>query len=181
MTGIIFALVVSLVFYLRTEGGRYIKDSVLLKIPVFGSLFLKAAMSRFASIFGILQSSGVNVLEAMDILAETIGNAVISREFNDIKQRIRKGEGIAEPLRSSKHFPLMVVDMVAVGEESGNLEEMLNDITEHYDDEVAYQVKGLEELISPVLIVMLAAIVGFFALAIFMPIWKMSTVVSVPG
>ncbi len=114
----------------------------------------------------------------MAILAETIGNAAISRTFDDIRERVKMGEGIAEPLRSAKFFPRMVVDMVAVGEESGNLEEMLQDITEHYDDEVEYQVKGLEELISPVLIVMLAAIVGFFALAIFMPIWKMATVIN---
>jgi type IV pilus assembly protein PilC len=167
-----------LIFYLKTEDGRYIKDSILIKAPVFGPLFLKAAMSRFASIFAILHTSGVNVLEIMDILAETIGNSAVSRTFDDVRDRVKMGEGIAEPLRSSKHFPRMVVDMIAVGEESGNLEEMLQDITEHYDDEVAYQVKGLEELISPVLIVMLAAIVGFFALAIFMPIWKMATVIN---
>jgi type IV pilus assembly protein PilC len=178
LIGITFALVVGLTFYLKTEDGRYTKDSILIKVPVLGPLFLKAAMSRFASIFGILHTSGVNVLEIMNILAETIGNAAISRTFDDVRDRVKMGEGIAEPLRSSKYFPGMVVDMIAVGEESGNLEEMLQDITEHYDDEVAYQVKGLEELISPILIVMLAAIVGFFALAIFMPIWKMATVIN---
>lgn len=171
-----FTLIVGLVFFLRTEEGKYIKDSILLKIPVIGPLFVKTAMARFASIFAILHASGINILETMTILSGTIGNTAISRTFDDIRERVKEGEGIANPLKSARHFPPMVVDMVAIGEESGNLEEMLRDITEHYDDEVEYQVKGLEGYIGPVLIVMLAAVVGFFALAIFMPVWEMSKI-----
>ena len=136
-------------------------------------------MSRFASLFAILHASGVNILETMGILSETIGNTVISREFDDIRERVKMGEGITEPMRSSKHFPVMVVDMIAIGEESGNLEEMLQDITEHYDDEVQYQVKGLEELISPVFDSYACCNSWFLCVSGYLcPIWKMSTVVS---
>ena len=142
-----------------------------------GVLFVKAAMSRFASIFSILQASGVSVLRALDILSRTIGNAAISREFSGLKEKIQEGRGVSGPLRASRYFTPMVVDMVAVGEESGKLEEMLRVIATHYDDEVEYAVKGLSDAIGPILIVSLAAIVGFFAMAIFLPMWDLTKMV----
>ncbi|TFG91413.1 MAG: type II secretion system F family protein, partial [Syntrophobacterales bacterium] len=142
--------------------------------PLVGVLFVKAAMSRFASIFSILQASGVTVMSSLDILSGTIGNVAISREFSRLKGKIQEGRGISAPLRSSEYFPPMVVDMVAVGEESGELEQMLQVISTHYDDEVEYAVKGLSEAIGPILIISLAAIVGFFAMAIFLPMWDLT-------
>ena len=179
MGGGIVALVVALVYIVRTEEGRYIADGILLKIPFIGSLLVKAAMARFTSIFAILHASGIRILDSMDILSGTIGNTAISRTFDEIRERVKEGESISEPLKSAKHFPPMVSDMIAIGEESGNLEEMLHEITEHYDDEVEYQVKGLEGYIGPLLIVLLAAMVGFFALAVFMPVWDMAKVSGV--
>ncbi len=174
--GGIAALVVGLVYLLRTEEGRYIGDGILLKIPFIGSLLVKAAMARFTSIFAILHASGIRVLDSMEILSGTIGNTAISRTFDEIRERVKEGEGISEPLLSAKYFPPMVSDMIAIGEESGNLEEMLHEITEHYDDEVEYQVKGLEGYIGPLLIVLLAGMVGFFALAVFLPVWDMASI-----
>jgi len=166
--------VVYLYFYLRTERGLYIKDSFILRIPVMGSLFIKASMSRFASIFAILHDSGIPILDAINILSTTIGNRAISSEFDRIREGVKEGRGISVPLKSARFFPPMVVDMVAVGEGAGRLSEMLRDISSHYDEEVDYAIKRLSDAIVPVLTVGLAAIVGFFALAIFLPMWDLS-------
>jgi len=168
------AIVAGLVYYFRTKEGKYQRDSALIRLPVLGPLFVKAAMSRFASIFAILQSSGVPIMKSMDILVDTIGNAAISRDFEYVRERIREGQGISTPLRSTKYFTPMVVDMIAVGEETGNIDDMLREITKHYDDEVEYAVKGLADALGPFLIIGLAAVVGFFALAIFMPMWDLT-------
>jgi type II secretory pathway component PulF len=160
--------------YFKTDNGRFIRDAFLLELPILGPLFKKAALSRFASIFAILQTSGVPVMQALTILSETIGNAAISRAFDYVRDRIEEGAGISTPLKAAKYFTPMVVDMIAIGEETGNIDEMLREITKHYDDEVEYAVKGLSEAIGPILIVGLAAIVGFFALAIFMPMWDLT-------
>jgi len=172
--GILAAVVFGLRQYFKTENGKLVRDSFLLKMPILGPLFQKAAMSRFASIFAILQSSGVPVMQSLTILSDTIGNAAIARSFHYVRDKIEEGSGIAAPLKTADYFPPMVVDMIAIGEESGNIEEMLREISKHYDDEVEYAVKGLSDAIGPVLIVGLAAVVGFFALAIFMPIFDLT-------
>ena len=174
----IFALVFGLRLYFKTENGRFAKDSFLLRLPVFGPLFIKAAMSRFSSILAILISSGIPIMNAMTILSETIGNSAISRAFNSIRDQMEEGKGIAGPLTNAKFFTPMVVNMVAIGEESGNLEGMLREITVHYDEEVEHAVKGLSDLIAPVLTVALAVVVGFFALAIFLPMWDLTKMAS---
>jgi len=175
--GGIVAGILALRYYFRTEQGKYVRDSFILKIPIFGPVFLKAAMSRFASIFAILQSSGVPILDAMTILSGTIGNTAISREFDRIRERLEAGRGISGPLNSAKYFTPMVINMVAIGEESGNLDDMLRDVSTHYDDEVEYAVNRLSGAIGPILIVSLAAVVGFFALSIFLPMWDLTKMV----
>ncbi len=167
-------LIVAAVLYGRTAQGRLLRDRLLLRIPLVGKLFQKAAISRFASIFSILQSSGVDILDAMDILSGTIGNAAIARRLEGIKDRLREGRGISGPLRQARYFPPMLVNMIAVGEESGNLDTLLRDVAAHYDTEVEYATKKLSDAIAPVLTVSLAAVVGFFALAIFLPMWDIS-------
>jgi type IV pilus assembly protein PilC len=147
-------------------------------LPLFGSLLQKAALSRFASIFAILQSSGVPVMQALEVLSGTIGNNAIARQFDMVREKVREGQGISGPLQQAKYFTPMVIDMVAIGEESGNIDEMLQQISVHYDDEVSYEVKKLSDALGPILIVGLAAVVGFFALAIFMPMWDMTKMVK---
>ena len=178
LLGGIIALVVFLRYYIKTPAGRYTFDTFLLKMPLFGPLFQKAAMSRFAAIFAIMQASGVPVMRTMEVVSDTIGNTAISREFDNVRDKIQEGQGISGPLRSAKHFTPMVVDMVAIGEESGNIEEMMRQVSLHYDDEVQYAVKGLADSIGPILMVGLAAVVGFFALAIFMPMWDLTKMVK---
>jgi type IV pilus assembly protein PilC len=178
LLGGVIALLVGLKSYLKTEQGHYVKDTIILRLPILGPLFVKASMSRFASIFSILQSSGVPVMTSMKILSDVIGNKAISREFDRVREQIQEGRGIAAPLGAAKYFPPMVVDMVAIGEETGNIEDMLKQVTLHYDDEVSYAVKRLSDLIGPILVVGLAAVVGFFALAIFLPMWDLTKVVQ---
>ena len=165
-----------LFYYFNTEQGKYVRDYYVLKLPVFGPLFVKAAMSRFASIFVILYQSGIHVLDSINILSETIGNAAISKEFEWIRGRLEEGRGISEPLRSAKYFTPMVIDMVAIGEVSGKLDDMLSEISAHYDDEVEYATSQLSNVIGPIVVVGLAAVVGFFALAMFLPMWDLTQI-----
>jgi type II secretory pathway component PulF len=167
---IAIAGITALAYYLRTSKGQLRRDVFLLNIPLIGTLLLKAAMARFASIFSILQASGVGVLESMQILSQTINNHAIGQEFGQITERLEEGRGIAGPLQSSRYFTPIVINMIAIGEESGNLEAMLDDIASHYDAELDYATKKLADSIVPVLTIVLAVVVGFFALAIYLPI-----------
>jgi len=166
--------VIFLNYYLKSESGQLAKDSLLMRLPLLGPLFSKAAMARFASIFSILQASGVPVLDCIRILTETIGNSAISKEFSLVTERLEEGRGLAEPLKSAKYFPPIVINMVAIGEESDNLEEMLSEIALHYDSELEYAMKKLSDAIGPLLTLGLAVVVGFFALAIYLPMWDMT-------
>jgi type IV pilus assembly protein PilC len=163
--------------YVKTPDGRYMKDRVLMRLPLVGPLLIKAAMSRFASIFSILQSSGVAVLDSMRILSDTINNAAISKEFQNITERLEEGRGISVPLRSAKYFTPIVINMVAVGEDSGNLEDMLREVSLHYDSEMEYAMKKLSDAIGPILTIGLAVVIGFFALAIYLPMWDLTKMV----
>jgi len=163
-----------LVYYLKTKQGKFVFYTTVMRLPLVGPLFKKSAISRFASIFAILQSSGIDILQTMDILSATLGNAAISRELDGIKDRLAEGHGIAEPLRSAKYFTPMLINMVAIGEESGSLEDLLQDVARHYDSEVEYAMKKLSDAIGPILTIGLAAVVGFFALAIFLPMWDLT-------
>ncbi|MFZ2418884.1 MAG: type II secretion system F family protein, partial [Smithellaceae bacterium] len=176
--GVLVGVIVGLTQFFKTANGQFVRDSLFLNLPVLGPLFQKAAMSRFSSIFAILQSSGVPVMQTLTILSDTIGNAAISRSIKYVREKIEEGSGLAAPLKTAPYFPPMVVDMIAIGEESGNIEEMLVEISKHYDDEVEYAVKALSDAIGPLLIVGLAVVVGFFALAIYMPMWDMTKMVK---
>jgi type IV pilus assembly protein PilC len=166
--------VIGLIYYLRTEDGKYVRDALFLRLPIFGPLFVKSAMSRFASIFSILQSSGVTILDSLTILSGTTDNVAIAKEFHRIRDQVEEGSGISGSLKSARYFTPMVVNMVAIGEQSAQLGEMLSEVATHYDDEVDYAMKRLADALAPVLTVGLAAVVGFFALAIFLPMWDLT-------
>ncbi|WP_031386842.1 type II secretion system F family protein [Desulfonatronum thiodismutans] len=173
----VFLSGLAIYLFCRTEQGGILRDSLFLKIPLIGPVLQKAAMSRFASIFSLLQASGVSVLDSIAILSDVIGNAAISKEFNILRDKLREGRGISGPLRSSKNFTPMIVSMIAVGEETGNLDEMLQAVADHYDYEVEYAIGRMSEMIGPLLILLLSGVVGFFALAIFMPMWDLTKTV----
>jgi type II secretory pathway component PulF len=172
------AIGIGLFLALRTPAGRLQFDRLKLRIPLTGPLMLKAALSRFASIFSILQASGVGILDSIKILSGTIGNAAIGRALEDVQSNLEKGHGIARPLMAAKYFTPMFINMVAIGEEAGNLDEMLREISTHYDAEVEYATRRLTTMVGPILIVVLSAMVGFFALAVYMPMWDLAKVAS---
>jgi len=172
--GAIILIVLGLRFYFKTNNGKFMRDSLLLDMPIVGPVFKKAALSRFASIFAILQTSGVPIMQSLTILSSTLGNEALTRTFDNVREKIKEGAGIAAPLKSAKYFTPMVIDMIAIGEESGKIDEMMRAVAVHYDAEVEYAIKGLSDAITPILMVGLAAIVGFFALAIFMPMWDLT-------
>jgi type IV pilus assembly protein PilC len=176
--GVIVITVFGMISYFKTRNGKFVRDSFLLEMPIIGPVFKKAALSRFASIFAILQTSGVPIMQSLTILSATMGNEALTRSFDHIRERIKEGAGISAPLKSAKYFTPMIVDMVAIGEESGNIDEMMRAVAKHYDDEVEYAIKGLSDALGPILIVGLAAIVGFFALAIFMPMWDLTQIAT---
>jgi type IV pilus assembly protein PilC len=178
LIAIFFLGFAGLLYYFGVEKGRYVRDHLLTRLPLIGPLFIKAAMSRFASIFAILQFSGVGVLESLRILSKTIGNVAIAKELDAVREQIAQGSTIAGPLKSAKYFTPMTVHMIGVGEASGNLDEMLREVSNHYDSEVAYAMDRLSEAIGPLLTILLAALVGFFALAIFLPMWDLAQVVK---
>lgn len=177
LAAIVFC-VIGFVMSMKTERGRFIRDTVILALPVIGPLFVKSVMARFASVFSILLTSGVAILSSLDVLSKTLGNAAITRQFDQISEKLEEGQGIAQPLKAARYFPPMVINMVAIGEEAGSLDEMLKEVAKHYDDEVDYAVKGLAEAIGPILTIGLAAVVGFFALAIFLPMWDLTKMVK---
>lgn len=157
----------------KTKKGRHFIDNFKLKMPIFGPLFLKVAVARFTRTLGVLIRSGVNILNALDITARTANNVLIEAAVMKTRASIQGGETIAAPLRESEIFPPMVVRMIDVGERTGALEAMLTKIADFYEDQVDSAVAGLTSLIEPLLIVFLGIMVGFIAIAMFMPLFKM--------
>ncbi len=160
----------------KTEKGAVIIDGAVLKMPIFGELIRKVAISRFSRTLATLIQSGVPILESLDIVEKTIGNRVLEHVVDDVKSNVREGESMATPLSKSGVFPPMVVRMISIGEKSGQMEKMLLKIAEFYDDQVDTAVDGLTSIIEPLIIGVLGVIIGFIVVALFMPILNMTTV-----
>jgi type IV pilus assembly protein PilC len=146
-------------------------DTVMLKVPVFGDLFSKVALSRFARTLALLLRAGVPVLQALDIVADSTGNEVLGRAALDVKDSVRSGESMASPLENHKVFPPMVVQMISVGEDTGALDAMLDKISDFYDQEVEATTEALTSLIEPIMIAVLGGIVGAMVIALYMPMF----------
>jgi len=156
----------------RTPRVRNVVDPLKLKLPVFGMLMRKIALARFARNLGTMMQSGVPILQSLDIVAETTGNIVLERATRAVQESVRTGESLAGPLKEHSVFPPMVVQMMAVGEETGALDTMLHKIAEFYDQEVESTTESLTALIEPLMIAFLGAIVGSMIVALYMPIFK---------
>jgi type IV pilus assembly protein PilC len=170
LLGAIIALFAGYKFASRSTGGRAIIDRCKLHVPLFGDLIRKTAISRFSRTLGTLVTSGVPILQALNITRDTTGNAVIARAISQVHDRVKEGESIVQPLEASGVFPPMVVSMVDVGEETGQLPEMLLKIAEVFDDEVDNSVAALTSMLEPIMIVFLAVVVGTIVIALFMPL-----------
>jgi type IV pilus assembly protein PilC len=164
--------------WVKTTSGRFVMDKVGLKAPVFGDLFTKTAVSRFSRTLGTLMSSGVPVLQALNIVRDTSGNTVIAKAIQQVHDSVKEGDTMAMPLGASKVFPDMVISMVDVGEETGALPEMLARVADNYDDEVDAAVEGMTSVIEPIMIVLLAAIIGTIVIAMFLPLIKIMGSIS---
>jgi len=154
----------------RTPKGRALVDRVKLRMPLFGDLIRKSSISRFSRTLGTLVTSGVPILQALNITRETAGNVIIAEAISKIHDSVKEGESIVQPMEASGVFPPMVVSMVDVGEETGQLPEMLLKIAEVYDDEVDNAVAGIPSLLEPIMIVFLAVVVGTIVIALFLPL-----------
>ena len=170
LLGGIFALIFGFKSFARTSGGRAVIDRLALRAPLFGNLTRKSSISRFARTLGTLVTSGVPILQALNITRETADNTVIANAITQVHDSVKEGESIVQPLEASGAFPPMVISMIDVGEETGQLPEMLLKIAEVYDDEVDTAVAGLTSMLEPIMIVMLAVIVGTIVIALFMPL-----------
>jgi len=164
--------------YYRTESGRKVVDRALLKLPVFGDLLLKIATARFTRTLGTLVSSGVPILDGLMITAKASGNKVIEEAILKTRVSISEGKTIAEPLEQSGVFSGMVVQMIGVGESTGSLDAMLNKIADFYDEEVDATVAALTSLLEPLMMVVLGVLIGGMMIAMYLPIFKMATVVA---
>jgi general secretion pathway protein F len=164
--------------YSRTEGGRLVLDRIKLKAPIFGALALKIAIARFTRTLAILLKSGVPVLTSMDIVKNVVNNRVLMQVIEDARDNIREGQDMAPPLRRSQLFPPLATHMIAVGEKSGKLEDMLLRVADAFETDVETTVQGLTALIEPLMILLMGSIIGFIALSILLPIFQINQIVK---
>ncbi len=179
---LLFGALVGAIFGFRafknTEKGRYIWDSFKLKLPVFGQLVVKISLARFARTLGTLMASGTPILNALDIVSDTVGNAVVSKGVLAARASIKEGETIAKPLSQSKVFPPMVIQMINVGEETGALETMCIKIADFYEKEVANAVEAITSMIEPLLIVFLGLVVGGIIISLYLPMFQVVNMIK---
>jgi len=179
---VIVAVIIAFVIILRqvykTEKGRWMIDSAILKAPVFGPVMKKVAVARFSRTMATMMSSGVPILEGLNIVSKSAGNVVVEDALMKTRQAISEGRSIAEPLSETGIFPPMVVQMISVGEATGALDSMLNKIADFYDDEVDAAVEAMTALLEPVMMVFLGGVVGGMIIAMYLPIFKMASVVG---
>lgn len=176
--GFIVALVFGYRALRKNNKGRAVTDDLFLKAPVFGDLIRKQAVARFTRTLGTMISSGVPILEGLEICSRTAGNTTIEKAILMARTSISEGKSIAEPLKTTKVFPSMVVQMIGVGEQTGALDAMLNKIADFYDTEVDAAVDGLTSLIEPVIMIFLSVVVGGFLIAMYLPIFSLASVVG---
>ena len=167
---VIAVIVITIRVFSKTKAGKLLLDRFKLNAPVFGSLIRKTVISRFSRTLGTLMSSGVPVLQALNIVRDTAGNEVIARAVSQVHDAVKEGENMAPPIEATGVFPSMVVSMIQVGEETGDLPDMLSKVADSYEDEVDNAVAGITSIIEPLLIIFLAVMVGTIVIALFLPL-----------
>jgi type IV pilus assembly protein PilC len=180
----LYIIVVFVVIYIaftrfyKTEKGQWIVDSLILKAPIFGDLLKKVAVAKFSRTLSTMMSSGVPILEGLTIVSKTSGNVVVENALLKTRQSISEGRSIAEPLAETGIFPPMVIQMISVGEATGALDSMLSKIDNFYDDEIDVAVDSMTALLEPVMMVFLGGVVGGMIIAMYLPIFKLASVVG---
>ena len=179
--GIIFLVIIYKIIVSKFVRVRYILDIVKLKLPIFGPLIKKATIARFARTFGTLITSGVPVLQALNIVKDTSGNEVLSKSVVLVHDAVREGESIARPMEESKFFPPMIINMVDVGEETGALDNMLIKVADSYEADVDVAVEGLTSILEPILIIVMGVVVGFIVVSLYLPLITIASKISGSG
>jgi len=175
VVAVLIGLIVFVRYYYRTEVGHLQIDSVMIKLPIFGTLLKKQAIARFSRTLSTLLSSGVNILDALEITSGTTGNKLVENAVLRSRTSIAQGESIADPLSKEKAlFPPMVIQMITIGEQTGGLDDMLSKVADFYDDEVDQAVANLMNALEPIVIVFLGGIIGGMVMAMYLPIFKMA-------
>lgn len=164
--------------YYESEDGRKTLDPILIEIPVFGTLIQRGAIARFSRTLATLLTSGVRIIDALDIAAGTVGNWVLEQTFINAKNSISKGRSLAEPLNAAPHVPKMVVQMIAIGEATGNVDQMLNKIADFFEDEVENATEAMTSLIEPLLMVVLGGIIAVIVIAMYLPLFNLAGAVG---
>jgi type IV pilus assembly protein PilC len=175
------AFIAFFVVALRTESGRHAMDAFLLRVPVFGPIVRKAVMSRVSRTFGILLKSGLPILEGLDLVAGSAGNSVVARAVQDVRRKVAGGRGITESFRSTGKFPEMVLQLMATGEESGDLDSMLIKSSDFYDRQVEASVHSLTSLIEPLMIIVVGGMIGTIIVSMFLPIFHLGDAIMRGG
>jgi type IV pilus assembly protein PilC len=172
LLGVSALIIYGLRRYKKTPAGREQWDRLKLRLPVFGPLFSKTALARFSRTLGVLNRSGVPILQSLDVVAETVNNSLMSKAIKDVQEAVKKGESLAKPLGRHKVFPPMVVQMLSVGEETGSLDTMLEKVAQFYDEEVTAAVDSLTATIEPVMIFIVGGCVGLAVIALYLPMFN---------
>ncbi|CAD7771499.1 MAG: Type II secretion system protein F [Candidatus Methanoperedenaceae archaeon GB50] len=175
---VMIGLGIALKLFKRTEKGNFMFDQLLLKIPLIGVLLQKTAIARFSRTLSTMLQSGVPILQSLDIVAKTSGNKVIEKKLLEVKLEVSRGQSLAAPMAQAKIFPPLVVQMTAVGEETGELENMLSKIADFYEAEVDAAVEALTSMLEPMMIVFLGGLIGGLVVALYLPIFKLGAVVG---
>jgi len=176
---IVLILVIGgIVWFMRTDNGKLIWDQLKLKLPILGPLFIQISVTRFARMFATLDRCGIPVLRNLEIVADSVGNIVIAREVMSQREVVKQGKSISGPLKESEYFPPLVTEMLSIGEASGSMEAVLNAVSDHYDREINYTIKNMTSLIEPLITIIMGVFILFMAIAVFMPMWKMSSLMG---
>ncbi|MGC9324479.1 MAG: type II secretion system F family protein [Desulfomonilia bacterium] len=177
MVAVIIAIIVGFKYARKHEKGRYYIDSMALKLPIFGPLIRKVAVAKFTRTLGTMISSGVPIMDGLEITSKTAGNVIVENAIRAVRTSISEGKSMSEPLEETGIFPGMVVQMIAVGEATGAMDQMLSKIADFYDEEVDTAVAALTSALEPMLMVFLGGIIGFVVVAMYLPIFRMASAV----
>ncbi len=176
--GVIIVFIIAFRFAVRTPQGRYVWDLIKIKMPLFGEIFFNLAMGRFAKTLSDLLASGVPILEALQLVSKTVSNAVVEKAVLDVRRSVNEGRGMREPMQQSGFFSPMVVQMVATGEQSGKIDELLKHVSDYYIDKVNSMVKNIATYIEPVMVFLMGGLALLLALGVFLPMWGIMSIAA---
>jgi type IV pilus assembly protein PilC len=178
MVATLIAIPVALKMYYETDDGRKVLDAIFIEIPVFGDLIKKSAIARFSRTLSTLLSSGVRIIDALEISSATTGNWMIEKALLDTKDAVSRGKTLAEPLAKISYFPNMVTQMISIGEQTGNIDQMLSKVADFYEDEVTNATDAMTSLLEPILMVVLGGIIAVIVIAMYLPIFNMANTIG---